>query len=121
MVRATFNDGSNVPRIPPVRAGGGLFWRDANWLVRARFLHAFAQNNIAALAETPTPGYDDLRVEASYKWKAEKPAGNDRSEISIGITGSNLLNRDIRNGVSYSKNEVLMPGASIRLFTTVRY
>ena len=27
-------DGTNVPRIPPVRVGGGLFWRDANWLTR---------------------------------------------------------------------------------------
>ena len=34
VVRATFTDGSNVPRIPPVRAGGGVFWRDANWLAR---------------------------------------------------------------------------------------
>ena len=34
VVRATFTDGTNVPRIPPVRVGGGLFWRDANWLAR---------------------------------------------------------------------------------------
>ncbi len=35
VVRATFTDGTNVPRIPPVRVGGGVFWRDAQ-LVRAR-------------------------------------------------------------------------------------
>jgi len=34
VVRATFSDGTNVPRIPPVRIGGGFFWRDANWLAR---------------------------------------------------------------------------------------
>ena len=34
VVRATFTDGTNVPRIPPVRVGGGVFWRDANWLMR---------------------------------------------------------------------------------------
>ncbi|MDE2378394.1 TonB-dependent receptor, partial [Bradyrhizobium sp.] len=44
VVRATFTDGSNVPRIPPLRIGGGLFWRDANWLMRINLLHAFAQN-----------------------------------------------------------------------------
>ncbi len=48
VVRATFADGTNVPRIPPVRAGGGLFWRDVNWLMRVNLLHAFAQNDIAA-------------------------------------------------------------------------
>ena len=48
IVRATFTDGTNVPRIPPVRVGGGVYWRDANWLTRVNLLHAFAQNDIAA-------------------------------------------------------------------------
>ena len=121
VVRATFADGSNVPRIPPVRAGGGLFWRDANWLARVKLLHSFAQNNIAAVAETTTPGYDDLRAELSYNWKPAMPRPDELSEVTIGLSGTNLVNRDIRNSVSYSKDEVLMPGASVRLFTTVKY
>ncbi len=121
LVRATFSDGSNVPRIPPLRIGGGVYWRDANWLARVKLLHAFAQNNVAAIAETTTPGYDDLRAELSYKWKPAKLEASDLSEVSVGISGSNLLNRDIRNSVSYSKDEVLMPGASVRLFTTLKY
>jgi iron complex outermembrane receptor protein len=32
IVRATFTDGTNVPRIPPQRVGGGVYYRDANWL-----------------------------------------------------------------------------------------
>ncbi|MBI2713767.1 MAG: TonB-dependent receptor [Rhizobiales bacterium] len=121
VVRATFSDGTNVPRIPPLRIGGGVYWRDANWLVRVKLLHAFAQNNIAPIAETMTAGYDDLRAELSYKWKPANPNASDLSEVSVGVSGSNLLNRDIRNSVSYSKDEVLMPGASVRLFTSVRY
>jgi iron complex outermembrane recepter protein len=121
VVRATFSDGSNVPRIPPLRVGGGVFWRDANWLARVRLLHAFAQNDVANVAETTTPGYDDLRAELSYKWKPTKLTTADLSEVSIGVSGSNLLNRDIRNSVSYSKDEVLMPGANVRLFATVKY
>ena len=121
VVRATFSDGSNVPRIPPLRVGGGVFWRDANWLARIRLLHAFAQNDIANVAETKTPGYDDLRAELSYKWKPARPNAGDLSEMSIGISGSNLLNQDIRNSVSYSKDEVLMPGSSMRMFATVKY
>ena len=35
IVRATFTDGTNVPRIPPQRLGGGVFWRDIE-LARAR-------------------------------------------------------------------------------------
>jgi len=121
VVRATFADGSNVPRIPSVRLGGGVFWRDASWLARVRLLHAFAQNDIAPIGETATPGYNDLRAELSYKWKPAKPGANDLSEVSFGIAGSNLLNEAMRNHVSYTKDEVLMPGASVRLFTTVKY
>ncbi len=100
MVRATFSDGTNVPRIPPVRLGGGVYWRDANWLARVRLIHAFAQNDIAPVGETTTPGYDDLRAELSYNWKAVKPRADQLSEFTIGINGSNLLNRDIRSSVS---------------------
>ena len=69
MVRATFTDGTNVPRIPPVRLGGGVFWRDDNWLARINLLHAFAQNDVAVIAETPTAGYNLLKAEVSYKTK----------------------------------------------------
>ena len=54
-----------------MRVGGGVFWRDANWLVRVNLLHAFAQNDIAAIAETPTAGYNLLKAELSYKTKLE--------------------------------------------------
>jgi len=121
VVRATFSDGTNVPRIPPVRVGGGVFWRDPAWLVRVNLLHAFAQNDIATVAETPTPGYDDLRAEISYRWKPAHPAFNELSEITIGLAGTNLLNANIRNAVSYSKDEVLMPGASVRAFALIKY
>lgn len=121
LVRATFTDGSNVPRIPPLRLGGGVYWRDANWFARVKLLHAFAQNDIADVAKTTTPGYDDLRAEVSYNWKPHKLRAGSPSEFAVGLYGSNLLNRDIRNSVSYSKDEVLMPSASVRLFARVRY
>ena len=71
IVRATFTDGTNVPRIPPVRAGGGVFWRDANWLMRVNLLHAFAHTDVAVVAETPTAGYNLLKAEVSYKTKLD--------------------------------------------------
>ena len=43
------------------------------------------------------------------------------SELTLGIVGSNLLNSAMRNSVSYSKDEVLMPGASVRLFANLKY
>lgn len=121
VVRATFTDGTNVPRIPPVRIGGGLYWRDANWFARVKLLHAFAQNDIAPIAETATPGYDDLRAEVSYTWRPSRAAFDGLSEATLGITGTNLLNQDIRNSASYNKDQVLLPGASVRLFAALKY
>ena len=120
VVRATFADGTNVPRIPPVRAGAGLFWRDANWLMRVNYLHAFAQNDIAPIEETPTPGYNLLKAEISYKTKLDASWFGAR-EMTVGVVGNNLLNENIRNSVSYTKDEVLMPGLGVRAFANLKF
>lgn len=120
VVRATFTDGTNVPRIPPVRIGGGVFWRDANWLARVNLLHAFAQNDIAIIGETPTPGYNLLKAEISYK-TALDPRRYGAREMLVGVVGNNLLNEKIRNAVSFTKDEVLLPGASVRAFVNLKF
>jgi iron complex outermembrane receptor protein len=104
-----------------VRVGGGLFWRDANWLARVNLLHAFAQNDIAATGETPTPGYNNLRAEISYRWYPGKSAYGGISEMTVGVAGNNLLNENIRNAVSYTKDQVLMPGRGVRVFANARF
>jgi iron complex outermembrane recepter protein len=120
IVRATFTDGTNVPRIPPVRVGGGLYWRDANWLMRVNVLHAFAQNHIAIVAETPTAGYNLLKAEISYKTRLD-PSWFGAREMTVGLVGNNLLNENIRNSVSYTKDEVLMPGIGVRAFANLKF
>ena len=122
-VRATFTDGTNVPRIPPVRLGGGVFWRDANWLARVNLLHAFAHTDVEVtptFTETPTAGYNNLRAEVSYRWRL-KLATWGPTEALVGVAGNNLLNDDIRNSVSFTKDEVLMPGRSVRVFANVKF
>src|SRR6266545_4137906 len=121
VVRATFTDGTNVPRIPPVRVGGGLFYRDSNWFARVNLLHAFSQNDIAPVGETPTAGYNDLKAEISYRWKPARLTPDSLAEWVVGIAGTNLLNDDIRNSVSYTKDEVLMPGRGVRFFANAKY
>jgi iron complex outermembrane recepter protein len=120
IVRATFADGTNVPRIPPMRLGGGFFWRDANWLTRINLLHAFAQNDVAPIAETPTPGYNLLKAEVSYRTKLDPNMFGAR-EMLVGIVGDNLLNEKIRNAVSYTKDEVLLPGIGVKVFANMKF
>jgi iron complex outermembrane receptor protein len=120
IVRATFTDGTNVPRIPPQRVGGGVYYRNAEWFGRISLLHAFAQNDIAVVGETPTTGYNLLKVEVSHTRELKNdPTGI--KKVTIGVVGNNLLNDDIRNHVSYNKDVVLMPGAGVRAFASVKY
>ena len=120
IVRATFTDGTNVPRIPPLRVGGGVYWRDSNWFMRVNLLHAFAQNDIAVIGETPTAGYNLLKAEISYKTKLDSSWFGAR-EMTLGLVGNNLLNENIRNSVSYTKDEVLMPGIGVRAFANLKF
>ena len=120
VVRATFTDGSNVPRIPPVRLGGGVYWRDSNWFTRVNLVHAFAQNDIAVIGETPTAGYNLLNAEITYNTKLNQSWIGAR-EMTLGLVGNNLLNQNIRNSVSYTKDEVLMPGLGVRAFANLKF
>jgi iron complex outermembrane receptor protein len=120
IVRATFIDGSNVPRIPPQRLGGGVYFRNAMWLARLSLLHAFEQDDIAIVGETPTGSYNLLKVEVSRTETFKNhPAGV--KQLTVGVVGNNLLNEDIRNHVSFTKDVVLMPGVNVRAFASVKY
>ena len=118
-IRAQFDDGSFVPRIPPYRVGGGVFLRFDGWFARVNLLHAFAQTKTAPF-ETPTPGYDDLRAEISRTQPLD-PSIWGLAEISFGLQGRNLLDDDIRNAASFKKDEILLPGRNVRVFLTARF
>ncbi len=118
-VRAQFDDGTYVPRIPPHRVGGGLFVRADGWFARVNLLHAFAHTEIAPI-ETVTPGFDDLRAEISYT-KSLDPALYGANEVTLGLQGRNLLDDRIRNSASFKKDEILLPGRNVRLFLTARF
>ena len=80
----------------------------------------FAQNDIAIIGETPTGSYNLLKVELSHSRELKNhPSGI--KQFTVGVVGNNLLNEDIRNHVSYSKDFVLMPGAGVRAFASVKY
>jgi iron complex outermembrane receptor protein len=118
-VRATFSDGTNVPRIPPHRLGAGLYYRDAAWLARIFALRAFDQSKIAD-NETATNGYTMLNAEISHRFALPRQ-GAFEPALTIGVKGENLLDDDVRNHVSFKKDDVLQPGRTIRLFGTVTF
>lgn len=121
-VRARFEDGVNVPRIPPHRVGAGLYYRDPSWLARVFTLTALRQDEVSAIdaRDTPTNGYTLLNAELAYTFKNSNEDSL-ASRTTIGIKGENLLDDDVRNHVSFKKDEVLQPGRTIRVFGSVKF
>jgi len=117
-VRATFSDGTFVPKRPPDRLGADIYYRDTHWFARVNLLHAFAPNEFAAF-DTATPGYNLLNAEVRYTFKVDLP-GSVLPEMTIGRRGENLLKDDIRLSKSFRKEEVLQPGTNVRLFGIVK-
>jgi iron complex outermembrane recepter protein len=115
LVSAEFADGSNVPRIPPARVGGGLRFESEVWNAYARLLHAFEQDEIAA-EETPTDGY--TRVDAGFTWHA---ARTESGTVDLSLIGRNLTDEEIRNHVAFNKDEVVLPGRDFRVVLSLRY
>jgi len=121
-VRARFEGGDNVPRIPPHRLGAGLYYRDLAWRASVSALHAFRQDDVFSLdaRDTPTDSYTMLNAELAYSFKTEGPRG-EPTGMTIGLRGENLLDEEIRNHVSFKKDEVLQPGRTIRLFGSIKF
>ena len=69
--------------------------------------------------ETPTDGYNLLKAELIYTTPL-RPNDFGARFLTVGIAGNNLLNDDIRNHVSFKKDEVLMPGRGVRFFATLK-
>ncbi|ONG46298.1 hypothetical protein BKE38_25515 [Pseudoroseomonas deserti] len=114
-VRAEFSGGGNLPRIPPHRLGGGVFWRGGGWNTGIDYLHAFDQNRVAE-AETSTKGYELLNARIAYTAALDA----DRA-LTLAVVGSNLLDRDMRNSASFKKDEVLLPGRAIRFMASLAF
>jgi iron complex outermembrane receptor protein len=110
-VRATFADGSNVPRIQPGRFGGGLTWA-APKLEAGFLLLAVADQKEVGPAETPTDGYASLDAHLTFK-------PTDTWEFLV--VGHNLTDALERNATSLNKDEVAMPGRDIRLVMRARF
>ncbi len=107
-VRATLTNLGNVPRIPPFRYGGGLFYEDSDLEVRADVSRVARQNKLGP-QETPTDGYTD--VNASVVFHAYRgPEG----DIDIALAGSNLTDAVERNHISFVKDFWLQPGRTFR-------
>ena len=98
-VDGELDDGHNVPLMPPMRIGGGVDWHLDSWQANLTWIHADDHTDVAEY-ETPTPGYDLLNAELSWRMPFFE-----RSDWDLFLKGHNLLDEDIRNSTSYLKDQ----------------
>jgi iron complex outermembrane recepter protein len=85
-----------LPRISPLRLGGGLDYRLGNWNARVDVLHAFKQNNVAE-NELKTNAYTNVSALVAYKLPV-------KYHVELFAKANNLLNEEIREHASFLKD-----------------
>ena len=113
--RGTFEQGGNVPRMPPLRYGFELSYEKNDLTTQARLTRGEAQND-AGENQSNTPGYLLLNLGAQYQL-----ATFHQSEVQLFAAGKNMLNENIRNSTSYLRNFAPDPGRSAEIGIRVSY
>ena len=113
--RGTFDQGGNVPRMPPLRYGLQLSYEKNDWSANARLTRGEAQT-YAGENQSNTPGYLLLNLAAQYSL-----ATFHDSEVMLFAAGKNMLNENIRNSTSYLRNFAPEPGRSAEIGIRMSY
>ncbi|WP_262967038.1 TonB-dependent receptor [Methylobacter psychrophilus] len=113
--RGSFDQGGNVPRMPPLRYGLQVSYEKNDWSTDVKLTRGEAQN-YAGENQSDTPGYLLLNVGGQYSL-----ATFHNSEVMLFAKGKNLLNENIRNSTSYLRNFAPDPGRSAEIGIRMSY
>lgn len=113
-VRGEFDEGGDLPRIPPRTFTLGLEADHDLFTARLEWQDVAEQDRIADL-ETPTPGYQLLN--AQFNWRPLR--GSDA--VSFLIDARNLTDEEARVHTSFVKDLLPRPGRSIRFAVLGRF
>lgn len=107
-VRATLDDGSAVPRIPPLSALAALDAQIGHFDARAELEWVSKQDRVAPL-EQPTDGYE--LVNLSLAWHPLEGSDN----LTLMLQANNLFDVDARRHSSFTKEFVPLAGRNFRV------
>lgn len=114
-VRGRFSDGSDVPRMPPLRYGMELAWTDMAWSASIRMTRGERQDNPGE-NETETDGYWLLDIGANYRMDAGEYA-----DMLWFVKANNLLDDDVRNSVSYLRTVAPQAGRGVEMGVRIEF
>ncbi len=107
LVRAEFDGGGDLPRIPPRTTTLGLETQSEAWRGRVELVDVADQDRVAQF-ETPTDGYQMINARLAWRPIADNP-------FTIMLDGRNLTDEEGRVHTSFLKDEFPLPGRSFRL------
>jgi iron complex outermembrane receptor protein len=113
--RGSFDQGGNVPRMPPLRYGLQVSYEKNDWSTDVRLTRGEAQT-YAGENQSNTPGYLLLNLGTQYNLATFKD-----STVMLFAKGKNLLNENIRNSTSYLRNLAPEPGRSAEIGIRMSY
>lgn len=113
-VRARFDGGGNLPRIPPGRLGASLDWSRGGWHADASYTQVLRQGQAAVLeSETGGHGILELGVRRDFLWHG--------MESGIFLRGTNLLDETARRHASFLKDRAPLPGRAVTAGISIAY
>ena len=98
---------SRLPRIPPMRIGGGLSYERGHLLTKVSFKRVAIQDRVASYEE-PTDGYVMLDASVRYRLFIRGMVHQ------LTFQGLNLANMHGRVHTSFLKDVVPLPGRDLR-------
>ena len=115
LVRGELRDsGQPLPRIPPTRFRGGLHYHAGRFQAGGEMIFAAKQDRVFG-EETPTDGYELLKLFASYSF------GSDKALSTITARLDNAANELYRNHLSLIKDFVPEAGRNFKLLYSVKF
>ena len=103
-----------LPRIPPLRVGGGLNYQQGGLVISAAVRRTMEQSRVAPL-ETESPGFTMVDASASYRLFT----GELFHDIMLVTT--NLTDEEARLHTSFLKEFAPLPGREIRLVYRINF
>jgi iron complex outermembrane receptor protein len=120
-VRARFHHvgpgvNSNVPRVTPIRWGGGLSFDADNLRARIGFIRSQRQKHTGEFEPT-TGAYTLLNMNLTWQLATVVEG----ADVELMIAGENLTDEVARNPIAINKEDVLLRGRAIRTALRVRF
>ena len=114
LVRATLDNGGDLPRITPMRVGTSLDFDLNNWSANLSATHSTKQDRPGDY-EDETNSYNRIDARVDYTFQ------NTGKDYTLFLKATNLTNKEIRNASSYLRDIAPEAGRNVQVGLRVKF